>query len=110
MKLIVVPENRLHLYFKKRQVGDDDKVEERPFNLTLMIIKQDAEYMCLISACLFRLEDHQFVKLIGYLFAGLLIKCGMLNLVDLAGFENISRSVAGENKLENTDHAVFDLT
>ncbi|XP_026428891.1 putative poly [ADP-ribose] polymerase 3 [Papaver somniferum] len=29
MQLIVVPENRLHLYFKKGQVGDDDKAEER---------------------------------------------------------------------------------
>ncbi|KAI3916254.1 hypothetical protein MKW98_004695 [Papaver atlanticum] len=29
MQLIVVPESWLHLYFKKRQVGDDDKVEER---------------------------------------------------------------------------------
>ncbi|XP_026394600.1 uncharacterized protein LOC113289542 isoform X2 [Papaver somniferum] len=81
MQLIVVPENRLHLYFKKRQVGDDDKAEEQPFNLTLMIMKQDAEYMW------FRLED-------------LLIKCGMLNLVDLAGFENISRSGAGEAMTE----------
>ncbi|RZC70642.1 hypothetical protein C5167_033816 [Papaver somniferum] len=38
--------------------------------------------------------------LIGYLFAGLLIKCGMLNLVDLAGFENISRSGVGEAMTE----------
>ncbi|RZC67328.1 hypothetical protein C5167_011012 [Papaver somniferum] len=93
MQLIVVPENRLHLYFKKRQVGDDDKAEEQPFNLTLMIMKQDAEYMwesCLLG-CWFRLED-------------LLIKCGMLNLVDLAGFENISRSGAGE-ELEK-EHSV----
>ncbi|XP_026406343.1 putative poly [ADP-ribose] polymerase 3 [Papaver somniferum] len=29
MQLIVVPENRLHLYFKKGQVRDDDKAEER---------------------------------------------------------------------------------
>ncbi|KAI3884858.1 hypothetical protein MKX03_011713 [Papaver bracteatum] len=29
MQLIVVPENRLHLYFKKGQVGDDGKAEER---------------------------------------------------------------------------------
>ncbi|RZC74074.1 hypothetical protein C5167_049553 [Papaver somniferum] len=88
MQLIVVPENQLHLYFKMREVEDDDKDEERPFNLTLMIMKQDAKDMWL--------EDHQFIKLIGYLLAGLLIKCGMLNLVDLAGFENIRRSGAGE--------------
>ncbi|RZC59277.1 hypothetical protein C5167_006577 [Papaver somniferum] len=29
MQLIVLPENRLHLYFKKGQVRDDDKDEER---------------------------------------------------------------------------------
>lgn len=29
MQLIVVPENRLHLYFKKGRVGDDPNAEER---------------------------------------------------------------------------------
>ncbi|XP_057455993.1 protein ADP-ribosyltransferase PARP3 [Lotus japonicus] len=29
MQLIMVPENRLHLYFKKGRVGDDPKAEER---------------------------------------------------------------------------------
>lgn len=29
MQLIVVPENRLHMYFKKGRVGDDPNAEER---------------------------------------------------------------------------------
>lgn len=29
MQLIMVPENRLHLYYKKGRVGDDPKAEER---------------------------------------------------------------------------------
>ncbi|OVA05993.1 BRCT domain [Macleaya cordata] len=29
MQLVMVPENRLHLYFKKGRVGDDEKAEER---------------------------------------------------------------------------------